>query len=162
MIDDPDDEQPPKREPKRTIPQIREAADALLDRAVGVFGPNEIFAQLRELMEETKRRPPVRAITRKRHPDPTPQMVRLIRRLARLNPDMGYAEMAARDRLDTSVRCVSFAIAGKRDGSPIWSGPEYQPDYSPEADDETLREMGLLPAPDEVLALSPPDDGDFA
>ena len=83
---------------KMTIPEIREEL-----REMGV--------RLIELAEQTMRRPAVRRAPNKSAP--LTHALRLkIRRLARINPEMSYKEIA--NLVGTNQGRVSEALAGKR------------------------------------------------
>lgn len=114
-------------ESKRTIPQIRDEMLSQLNKVEEAFenldedGHRLACTALRELVEETKRRPCVRGRpAQARHPDPDPALIRAIRELERTNPGLPYAVMADKDHFDTSTRCISLALAGRRDGSPVF------------------------------------------
>ena len=84
----------------RTIPQIRVRLHEL--------------DELHDLAEETKRRPPAH-MTRSKHKNPDPSLEQRIRAYARQNPEKSYKDIA--NDLDTGIRCVSYAIAGRRGDS---------------------------------------------
>lgn len=105
---------------RRTIPQIRVAMGEVVMTLRREFGEHSAFDDIDSLMEETKRRSPVRGVARKRDPDPGPEMIRRIRALRPdSNNPRSYKDIAR--ICDTSVRCVSLAFAGHRDGRPVWT-----------------------------------------
>ena len=112
-------------EVRRTIPQLRALITLELD-AIDGYAPlggvgDAIQARvktIRSLVEETRRRQPAYSRARAEHPDPEPAMIREIREYKAANPSVSYCDLA--HMLNTSIRCVSFALNGRRDGRPVW------------------------------------------
>ena len=90
----------------RTIPQIRARLHELADEYE--------IGELHDLAEETKRRSPAH-MTRSKHKDPDPYLEQRIREYARDNPEKSYKDIA--NDLNTGIRCVSYAIAGRREAA---------------------------------------------
>jgi hypothetical protein len=105
-------------EARRTIPQLRKIIYALLDNAIEKFGGDQIFADIRAAVEETKRRSPTFPVTRSEHPDPDPQLILDIRKYKNANPKASHRRISI--LMNTSTRCVSMALSGKRDGTPVY------------------------------------------
>lgn len=109
-------------EVKRTIPQLRaligHQLDLIIRAARGDTAVAACIGEIRRLVEETKRRSPSYIPARVTCPDPDEATVRAIRRYKEANPDMSFREISI--LLDTSTRCVSYAISGRRDGRPVY------------------------------------------
>jgi hypothetical protein len=93
----------------RTIPQIRKRLHEIADELESL--DPAVAAELHDLAEETKRRSPVH-MARKKDKDPNPPQEIYIRQFAAANPTLSYKEIA--HALNTGIRCVSYAIAGRR------------------------------------------------
>lgn len=108
---------------KRTIPQIRVEMLTLLDeleRGVISTEVTQWFAEMRALVDETKRRSPAfkAAPTRYRIGGLKPGEIEEIKLYKEVYPEMSYREIA--NAVNTSIRCVSLALAGRRDGGPVF------------------------------------------
>lgn len=109
------------QETRRTGPTLRDLCrDALSKLETEVVGPdNPLIRDMRVYLDEMSRRSPKYKVARKRDADPTPEQIIRIRRMKAATPSMSYKEIAlAVD--DTSVRCVSYALVGRRDGSAVF------------------------------------------
>ena len=97
----------------RTGPELREALRQLvLEQAP------EIYDEVEVILEEMKRRSPKYQIARARDPDPDPETILRIRAYKEANPAVSHKEMS--QIFDTSTRCISLALVGKRDGSQVF------------------------------------------
>lgn len=103
---------------KRTIPEIREAVREITARLrlQGDLGSGYLLdlADIDALMDETKRRPPVRR-AEVEAPPITPEFAEKIRTFARDNPSLSYTKIARNFGLINTGR-VSEVLAGKRGG----------------------------------------------
>lgn len=86
-----------------TIPEIRDRLHALADE--------HGIAELHDLAEETRRRPPIRRAPA-RWPRLTEQQKADVRAMFAANPRLGVRELA--DRFRTSIGRISEAIRGHR------------------------------------------------
>lgn len=107
-----------KREVRRTIPQLRDAIRDYLRSKMGGTIDDDFFLGIDLLLEETKRRAPKWKVARKKDPDPDPETILAIRQFKTEFPSAHTKDMSI--RFDTSTRCISFALVGKRDGSPVY------------------------------------------
>jgi hypothetical protein len=73
--------------------------------------------KMRALIEETRRRSPVTRVACIRHLNPDQAKIEEIREYKAAFPDEPYRSIA--NALNTSIRCVSLALAGSRDGRPV-------------------------------------------
>lgn len=111
-------EQPQQFNVKMTIPQIRVAMLEQINAIELLYGASNETEMLRLLVDETKRRTPTYKVARSRHPDPDPEMIKRIREIKAANPEISHLEIGT--QLQTSTRCVSLALSGRRDGTPVF------------------------------------------
>ena len=91
-----------------TIPQVRARLHVLAEE----YG----FPELAELAEATKRRQSEWPRAKAEHPQLSTEQEQEVRDYADLYPNKAYLEIAT--DLDIALRSVSYAIAGKKLGTP--------------------------------------------
>jgi len=134
-----------KREVRRTIPQLRDTIRAYMRGKLGDTIDDDFILEVDLLLEETKRRSPKWKVARKKQPDPDPETILAIRKYKTENENAHSRDMSI--LFKTSTRCISFALVGKRDGSPVFDDTG-----------KRIQRAGRGSAPDDDERPMPPGD----
>lgn len=137
---------PDKLEVRRTGPELREEIRQYLVAKIGDIFNDLDYGAIEILLQEMQRRSPKYEVARRRDADPDPETILAIRKYKGENPSVSYKDMSSQDLFNTSTRCISFALVGRRDGSPVYddSGRRIKRPRKPRA---TALRFPLTPEP---------------